>query len=203
MRRSFHILALAALATLYTGCASTRNSTTQRTAVEMALISTALDNNLALLEANESLAGKSFYFNDAQYQALDEEYALSAIRLHLLQQGLRETTKAEEADFEVRPRSAFLAIDDFKFFIGIPSIPIIVPGAGTITTPELALFKRDKQIGRSRLGLYAVSNEDGALVHDYGVRGAQSYLTNWVILFLIKFRNTDLPEPYRTGRSLQ
>jgi hypothetical protein len=191
--RFARLAACALLVASVASCASTRTSTTPRTAIEMALISQSAENTLEKFET-DALTGKSFAMDDTHFEATDKAFAQSALRLQMLKNGMNET-KAEEAEVSVRPRVAIAAIDDFNFFIGIPSIPLILPGVGAAPTPELAFFKRAKQIGRNRMGAYAV-NKDGSLAHDFGVQATEVYYTHWTILALINFRRTNLEEPY-------
>lgn len=115
-----------------------------------------------------------------------------------MKNGLKEAPKAEEAELSVRGRAAVSAIDDSEFLIGLPSIPVIIPGAGSINLPEIVLLGMKKQRGMSRMGMYAVTKSDGSLVHDFGTAADRTHYVRWRFLFIFSFRHTDLQEPYRT-----
>ena len=196
MKSLFKGALVLAAAALIAGCSSSRQSTTARTAIEQALISQSAEFAMAKF-ADPNLEGKTFAFDDTQFEATDKGFALSALRLHLLKNGLKESPKADDAELSIRGRSAISAIDDSEFLIGFPSIPVIIPGAGTVSIPEIVLLGMKKQRGMSRMGMYAVTKSDGSLVHDFGTAADRTHYVRWRFLFIFSFRHTDLQEPYR------
>lgn len=177
-------------------CTTSKVTTTPRSAVEMALMSESAE--LALLGLRGDLpTGARFYLDTSEFEAVDEEFVLSTLRLELLRQGLLAVEEREEADVIVIPRTAISAIDENSSLIGIPDLPIPVPGVGVIQTPEIALFKRAKQIGLTRLGYYGLNQGDSSLAFDAGTASGRSTYTRWTVLFMISFRTTNLSEPYR------
>ncbi len=184
------LLALAA-----TGCSSFKTTTTARAATEQGLLSTAAERALAGQVAPE-MPYKRVFMDVSEFKGVDSEFALSALRLRLVEQGYRVVAKEDEADLVVYPRSAVAGIDESTFLIGIPALPIPIPGAGVVTTPEIALFKRFKQIGLARLGAYAVDRDARNLVFDMKTSSGKAYHTRWVIL-LVGFNKTDMGEPFR------
>lgn len=191
MIRSIALAACAAL--LCAGCASTRVSTTERTAVEQALLSrSALDSiQRTTLPEGRSL---SFVLDDSELQAIEKEVIKSAIRQHLLVNGFRAVE--EDGDLTVMARANFAAVDDSRTFIGIPAIPIPIPGVGALETPEIALYRRIGQRGRAQIDYYAVDAQDGSLAFSVdGVPAIRGY-TRWTLLVVVGFRTTDLGKPF-------
>lgn len=190
---------LAALALLWgaTGCSTSTTSTTPRTAVEMALISEAAERCLGQLRAEGEIPYETFTIDDSQFEATDEEFMLSALKLYIMREtSLAYVADAEAADVVVYPRAAVAALDESRVLLGMPEIPVPVPGVGVLNTPELALFGTHKQIGRARLGAFAVDADTGRLVADMGIHAARTRYTRWRILFFISFATTDLGPPY-------
>jgi hypothetical protein len=194
------LLALLVVAVAFVGCSTSRTTTTARTAVEQALISQSAEFTLNKFDEAD-LAGRTFAFDDSQFEATDKGFASSALKLHVLKSGMREAGKADEAEVAVRPRAAISAIDDSSFLLGIPSLPIVIPGAGSVSIPEVALLGYNKQVGVSRMGMYAIDKADGALLHDYGIQASRAHYVRWRVFFFISFRHTNLEEPYRSAAS--
>lgn len=179
-----------------TGCSVARKTTTDRTAVEMALLSSAAERVMNKYEDPAALAGMSFFLDISELKAVDSEYVISALRLDLLKAGLNEAASRDDADLVVRPRTAVHGIDDSEVLLGIPAVPIVIPGAGSVETPELALFKRIYQRATSKFGAYAQRRDDGSLAFNWGEEWGRAFYTRWTILVFINFRTTDLPAPW-------
>ena len=93
--------------------------------------------------------------------------------------------------------------DERLFFLGIPSIPIVVPGGGTINTPELVLFKRDALQGEVRAGLFAKERENGALALHLRQDAERRSYVQYKMLFVFGWASTDLLPPYgRAGDTI-
>ncbi len=181
---------------LVSACSTSKVSTTPRSAVEMAILSESAEKALYQLRGGLP-TGKRFYLNTSEFEASDEEFVLSTLRLELLRQGMFAVEDSEDADVVIIPRTAISAIDEGSTLIGIPEFPIPVPTVGVINTPEIALFKRMKQEAVTRIGYYGINREDASLAFDKGTGAASSTYTRWRVLFVISFRTTDLSEPYR------
>lgn len=189
------IVAMLAVSTLLTACNTSVNSRTERTAVELALLSKSAERTVRGFEIT-GMAGKTFAIKSDEFEAVDEEWILAQIRRKLLNAGMMETA-ADDADIHIIPSVATAGIDESNFQIGIPEFVIPIPGAGAIATPEVTFLGRKKQWGRNRVGVYAVNSEDGALARDFGTSAGEAYFSRWRVLFFIAFSRTDLGEPYR------
>lgn len=188
-------LLLLATALMLGSCAATRTTTTTRTAIEEAL----LTQTAALtIDAFEIPAGteRTLFLDGANLDVPDKEFIITGIRERLLSAAWREVTAREAADVVVIPRADFAATDDARFFVGLPSIPIPFPTVGTVNTPELAIYKNERQYGRNKMRLLAIRRESGALEFVTAPSANQRQYTRWVLLLFITFRTTDLGEPF-------
>jgi hypothetical protein len=197
MNRNLLLLPLIA-AVVVTGC-SMRQTTTDRTAVEQALLSVAATRTLEKMDFS-SLTGKTFFIKEDKFEAVDGKFVSGELRAHLLKQGLIAAEKEEDTDLLVWPRVASHGIDDSKFLIGLPPIPIPVPTVGVIETPEIAIFKLDRQRGRNRMGVHIEESETGKLALATNQVSAQSRYDRWVILILFGWTNSDLDVPWSSSR---
>ncbi len=178
-----------------TGCASTRVTTTERTAIEQALLTE------TAREAVEGLRvpvidSQSFAMQTEGFETVENHFVVSAMKEKVLEAGGRLAQGENTPDLEVEPRVNYAQIDDGMFLIGLPAIPIPVPNAGTIQTPELALWKKETQKGRTKFSAWAVNKDDGALAFAAETPASVRYYSRWTILFILKFKTTDLGEPF-------
>lgn len=196
LHRSLFLILIILSPIFLSSCVLSRTTTTLRTAIEQALLAEAAEKTIGDFMGDLS-SYENAYIETSEVQAADDQYLFSRLRLRLGQLGLNNVTTREAADLIVYPRVATAGIDEYSFLLGIPSLPITIPAAGTIETPELALFKRQSQTARNRMAVYGLDAETGALAFDMGPQAGSSYFTRYTILFLISFRKTDLPSPYR------
>lgn len=188
---------------LIAGCATSKVTSTERTAVEMALLSQSAEDTLSKLDDGTVLYYDRFWIDEEQFQTVDEEFILSTLKLFLLRKGMKAVDKAEDADVLVYPRAANAAMDESKSMIGIPSLPIVIPGAGSVETPEVALYKQHTQAGVNRMGLYGIDAKDRSLAFDFGTEASRKTYTRWTLLFFINFATTNLAYPYHTTYGAQ
>ena len=82
-----------------------------------------------------------------------------------------------------------------NFLIGIPSIPLPIPFAGTLQTPEIAFFKITRQTGVSKLALTAWSEKTGGLVASTGPQIGASQKKNYIVFFISWSHSGDVRPP--------
>lgn len=175
-----------------TGCTTTRKTQPPRTATEQRLISTAADQAIPKLWV-DALDSTSVFLVTEHFESLDEDYVISAVKAHLLQQGAFVVKDRSEAQLIVEIRSGALSIDKSEhLFLGIPSIPLPIPFAGEFEIPEIPLFKREHQQGIAKFALTAYNPRTGVLKGHTGPVYGESYLTHWRF-FLIPWTQTNLP----------
>ncbi len=185
------IALLVALLVLTCGCTTTRQTVTARAATEQLLLSRAVDR--AIDQLNFSLVhSKKVYLDTGRFTSVDQEYYVSALENALARSGGIILSTPEEADMVVRPRVGALGTDESMALIGLPEIPLIIPGAGGVTTPELPLFKNKTQTGTTKLRVYVLDSKTGAHLQTQHAFGKAFY--SKYVIFFIDFQNTDVPE---------
>jgi hypothetical protein len=189
---------LAAFAAIFalSGCATDRLTEPSQTATEQLLISTAVDH--AVIQLNPTIPAGTKVFVDAQFvdsapgdAALYSKYAIASIRDLLLRRGIRLTDDRKGADMVAELRTGGQSIDHHNFLFGIPAIPVPIPLAGTIETPKLALFERDKQTGIAKLAITAY-DKNGALTTSTGPVYGFSERTSFTLLLAFSWQHSDL-----------
>lgn len=177
---------------LLAGCSLGRKTDTARTAIEQLLLSTAADRALGGVECKE-LKGRKVFLDVSNLEAYDKGYVIGSLRDQLGECGVRLVADAKEADVILEARSGALAIDGSEFLLGIPSLPIPVPGAGVLQTPELAFFKKVNQQGVAKFAMNSRDKQTGKQVHSTGPLAGTAYYNRFTILF-IQWKSTDIPE---------
>ena len=188
----FCIMILAAVVIAMSGCGTPNTTGTARTAIERLVLSTAADRVVKELEINKVLAGKKVFLDTSRFEGTDKAYAIQAISEKLASGGAYMIEDKSKAEIIVKARAGALETDHSTFLFGIPAIPIPVAGSGTLTTPEIALFKKAKQTGTAKIALAAYSR-DGRLLAATGPKHGQSYFTRWTLLIWINFDCSDVP----------
>ena len=191
LRTLFLVMAFACIAA---SCSTVNQSQPPRTATEQLLISRAADH------AAERLAVKlppktAVFLDTSDFEGFDQKYAIGTLKDRLLKSGVRLVDKGK-ADVVVEIRSGALSINKSENLIGIPSVPIPIPLTGApLTTPEIALFKDEKQQGVAKFAMTAYGAKDGALRASSGPVYGFSHRTKWVVLLFISWTTQDiLPE---------
>ena len=191
--------ALSAAFLLLQGCAAvTRVTTTERTAVEEALLTQSIERAIEALDVS-GYAGMAFVIEDGLVEIPQSVFVHNTLRRHLLASGLIEaptTPTTELRTINVTPVVSHLGIDDDRTFIGFPAIPLIIPLVGLVEVTEVALLRVDHQMGRSRIGIFAHDAETGALVFDTGTHPYQTHFKRWRVLIAFRFRTTNLERPF-------
>ncbi|GGB44068.1 hypothetical protein GCM10011505_26750 [Tistrella bauzanensis] len=191
MRRS--LVAAIVAAALLAACTSARESAPARTATEQLLLSSAVDRAAQALMLDLP-PDAAVYVDASLFEGLDGKYAVGSVREQLLRRGARLMPDRDRADIVVEIRSGALSIDDEKALLGIPAFDVPVPLSDTISTPELALVKRDERRGTVKLAAIAYDAHDGRMVDATGPRYGFSHITDWTVL-VFSWSNSDvLPE---------
>jgi hypothetical protein len=194
MRRAVRCaVALVVLAGV-SGCAQWQSTHTERSAVEMQLLSTAVDRAVGKLDM-KSLEGRKVFLDSERFEAVDQGYALGELEAAIREVGAG-TVEREQAGAVLDVRSAVLANDHAESILGIPSLPVSIPGLGGFETPQLALWGRISQTGEAKFGL---TGSDGATGMFMATRGhGRAYFNRYTLLIFIKWNTSDIPER-RTG----
>jgi hypothetical protein len=181
------------------GCVQTRITEPKRSAVEQLLLSTAADG--AVAQANLAFVkGRKIYVEEKYFGANDEEYALGAVRDALSSNGALLVVDRKDAELIIEPRSGALSTDSTTSIIGIPSTPLPIPFSGTLQTPEMSLFKSQKQYSVAKIALLAYERESGKHVNSSGALDGFAHHHYYTILSYFKYTSTSIPEKKRHAK---
>jgi len=139
---------------------------------------------------------QTVFIDRSDFQSVDQGHVLAALAEHFVDNGFRLVSDREQAQLVVQPRSLYGGIDDNELLVGIPELPIIMPGAGTLSIPELALFKKHAQRGRHGLASVVVKRKNGVMAFQQDPAFGDKYYKRWTILMFFSFRTTNLDRPF-------
>jgi Family of unknown function (DUF6655) len=134
-------VALAALASAaLAGCqGGIRSTTTERTATEMLLVSTAAERAMLRLDVL-ALAGRRVACDFTYLVAIDSRYVQSGLRQRLAEAEAILVSLDDDPDVVLEVRCAGLGTHTGDFDLGIPPLPVTVPGSELLAlSPELTL----------------------------------------------------------------
>jgi hypothetical protein len=195
-----------AAAFLLAGCTTNRVTEPYQTATEQLLVSSAVDHAIDNLKAPIPRGSKVYVdatLFDGDTGGNDvvlPRYTIGAVRDLILRDGGDLVDERNAADLIVELRNGGQAIDHKTLLIGVPTIPVPIPLAGTVQTPELALFKRDNQRGISKLALTIYGAKSGALAGSTGPIYGDSHDTRWTVLLVFGWDTQNiLPEDIYGG----
>jgi hypothetical protein len=168
-------------------CTTVRLTEPSQTATEQLLISAAIDDAVAKLKP--SLPSDTKTYVDTTYldatpadALLFPKYEIGAVRDQLLRNGARLVADKKDADVMVELRTGGQAIDRNSFLVGIPSFQLPIPFTNA-STPEIALYKRDRQTGVAKLAVTVYSESTGRLAGSSGPQYGSSDHTRFSLLF--------------------
>ena len=178
---------------LLAGCTTLEETSPPRSALEQLLLSSAADEALAQANLN-MFAGRTVYFDFTYFFSYDQQYAEGAIRDAFSRAGALIVRDNKSADVIVEARSGAFSIDTNSSFLGIPSIPLPIPGtAEEPVTPQVAFYQKQAQVSYAKFVLLAYSNKTGAHIYSSGSLDGTSHSTYKSLLF-VSWWATDVPE---------
>ena len=194
-------LAAATMAMLLAGCTAVHVTEPAESATEQLLITQAIDDAVSKMDV--SLAAGTRIFVDTSYfdgterdrTVLFPKYAMAAVRERFLRAGALLTEDRKAADVIVELRTGGQSVDHNSLFIGIPAVSLplpVPPNFYPVTTPELALFKRDRQTGVAKLAITAYRQDTGAFASSSGPSFGSSNHTETTILLVIDRITSDI-----------
>lgn len=178
---------------LLTGCTSTKLTEPPRSAVEQLLLSTAADRAVYSLALTNFL-DKKVFLDTSYFESYDSKYVIGTIRDSLSRAGALLVADASNSDIIVEARSGALSIDSSDTLIGIPKMGVPVPLSGAVQTPEVALYKSEKQFSTAKIALLAFDAHSRAHMFSSGSMVGKSYHKYFKFLGFISFTTTDIPE---------
>ena len=122
----------------------------------------------------------------------DLSYVRDAVASRLALLGFRVRSKEDEATYRVNIKLQALGTEQGQTFFGMPPVQsVIIPFA----LPELTVYKRDDQTAHVRYSLDIYEIETGQLLRSTAWYHGSSYYHMFTILFLIRFKTSDLILP--------
>jgi hypothetical protein len=102
--------------------------------------------------------------------AQDYLFLLGEVRAKMLKEGVRITSKREEATVIVEVRSGGVGIDRYEFLLGFPSVVLNSASSGSgsaaqgtpLVTPEISLLKSSRQRAFSSVSIVAYRAKAGS-----------------------------------------
>ena len=178
-------------------CTTIRTTDPARTATEQLLVSTAADRAAEKLTLAPLKAAGKVYVDASQFDGVDSKYAIAAIREHFLRQGLALTDDVKAADAVVQIRAGALSIDRDSLLIGVPKLALPLPLTGTVATPEIAFFCRERQTGIAKFAATGYNVASGTLLAATGPQVETSHKTHLTLLLFLSWWDDDLHGPRR------
>ncbi len=176
------LLAVAGMTLLLSACYTPEMTNTKRSGVEEMLLSKAADTAAIKFIPQKFLAGKKVFLDTSNLDAIDKGYIIGMVQIHLAEEGAKMLTDKLKADIIVLIYSGASGTDSDDFMIGVPSIPIPIPLAGTVQTPQIALIKEVKQTGVCKLILDGKdARSDRLLFSQTNIIGS-SYYNRWSVM---------------------
>ncbi|RMG38869.1 MAG: hypothetical protein D6725_06550 [Planctomycetota bacterium] len=183
-------VAIALLPLLVAGC----GTTSERLASEQLLVSDAVDRAVAQIDFRV-LAGRKVYVDNSFVQHVksigfvNAEYVISSIRQHLIASGCLLQPKADTAEFVVEVRVGSLGTDSHEVLYGIPATNATTVASSLIPSlpalppiPEIAVLKRNSQLGVAKLAVFAYERETGRPVWISGImQGRSTAKDTWLM----------------------
>ncbi|MCB9922743.1 MAG: hypothetical protein H6822_11210 [Planctomycetaceae bacterium] len=167
---------------LATGCGTTKS----RIATEQLLMSDAVDHAISEIDFS-AMSGQKVFF-DSRYinnvkgvGFVNAEYIISSLRQQMLAADCRLQDEAEDADFIVEARVGALGTNGHEIVYGLPAnsglsaAADFVPNSpGLPAIPELALAKKDANLGAAKVAAFAYDRESRRPVWQSGISKAKS-----------------------------
>lgn len=167
-----------------TGCSTTKQSNTARTAREQLLISNAVDQALMKVDF-KALEGSKVFLEEKYLECTDKGYLVSSIRHRVMINGGHIVGKPEDADVVLELRSGGIGTDMADSYVGIPEI--VLPGM--LTLPQVKFMNRTNQTAVAKVGLVAYDAKTQEILGNGGVSSALSDDNNWFVMGLGPYQN--------------
>lgn len=181
---------------MLTGCSIYNMSNPPRTVTEQLLLSTAADRAIASVSFAE-LAHKKVYLEGAYFYSYDSNYVMGTIRDALSRAGALLEPSPTNSEIIVEARSGGLSIDPSSTLVGVPQTGLPIPLSGTLSIPELALYKADRQHAMAKLAILAYSAKTREHIFSSGPMVGKAYNRYFKVLGMITWTRTDIPEKKR------
>jgi len=183
------------LAGFLTGCSTTQKITSSaRTATEQLLISEAVMRSVATSDFSLPIPQGSVIKLDMFGISGDKDLVKGVVAGWLGQQGYIAQDKS--ATYRINVVVDSLGTEYSNTFFGVPPIAAtLIP----IALPKLSFYEADSQTGYARFHLDIFEMPSGRFVGTTAPFIADTHFNMHTVLFLFKFKRTDLTSPPSTG----
>ena len=199
--RALSLLSIAALG----GCTSNQAPDASHAPAEQQLAVTkavdhAVDNLKLEIPPHTRVFVDSSFVDTEDKGIVLPKYTIGAVRDLLLRAGANLVPERKDAQLVAELRTGAQAVNHKDMLVGLPSFSLPVPMAGPMSTPEVALFKRDTQKGISKIALTLLNAKTGALVDSTGASYGDSRLIKYQALLVFNWTDEDvapghIPQP--------
>jgi hypothetical protein len=173
---------------LVAACAvSTEVTKTSRSSIEQQLLVSSLERGFRSLNI-ERLNGATV---SVEFFGLtsDKDFAKEFLTAWLQAQQVQIVASPREAQVRLKVFAPVLAVDQAQSFVGSPSFTVPILG---MTIPEIALFRTVRHSGYVALEAYIIDEDSGTLIEKSPTAIGRSDYTDYTVLILLHFTNTDL-----------
>lgn len=170
-------LALAGVAVVLAGCASTSESNPGRTATEQLLMARAADRAVDGLRLPIP-PGSRVFVENRYFSGEGSAYATSAVRGALSEAGFALADDKGQADAVFELRAGALSLEQMRRVVGLP--PLAVPineNFNVVSLPELSVYSRRDRVGIAEFSGFVYDARTGAplgavapMVGEYRIR---------------------------------
>ncbi len=174
------------LVILVSGCTGKRALThTPPSVIEQLLVAGAAERSASRLQGPD-LRGARVYL-EATGLTKDAVFARETVAMELQSRGAAVVTEQAKATHIVRILVQALGTDQVETFFGIPKM-----SSSLLPIPEIALFRRQKQTGRSRLRFTVIDAQTGHAVGEaQAVDGKTAFTHLTILLFGFEWSDVD------------
>jgi hypothetical protein len=182
-------------ALLLPGCTYVTFTTQERMAVEQELLVRSIERAIARLDTRPFEGRRAVFALHAMTR--DELFTRELVAAHLRARGIQIVDSWLPADLQLEVFATVLGIDQSESLLGIPSLQ--VPFVG-VPTPEIALFKWNKNRSHTELRLFAFDRATGRIIEQSGDAVGRAKYDAFKVLILITFSVSNLHELPSSGR---
>ncbi len=194
------LLLLTLISIFFMGCSKIRYTHPPRTAREQFLLSYAGIQSINKMSIN-ALKDEKVFVDASHFESIDKEFMIGQIRARLLSRGALITDSKDDATIIAEIRSAGVGINTRESMLGMPEIPLPVPGAGmTISIPEIPIFKYISDTGKASLALTAYEKNTGRFICSAGPTLGKTKKTDWNFLGIVISFSKNLPREKTRGK---
>lgn len=177
------------------GCALTQDvSSTPRSAIEQLLLTQSVEHALADLSVPIP-EGATFTIKTTgllERTQWDLEYIRDAVSARLGTLGYTLKNTEDNAAYLVKVQVESMGTNQGRIFIGMPPVQsVLIP----FSLPQLTLYQKLDQLAHVRLHLDLYHISSGRFLGSTTKLASSTYFNQYVVLFFISFRRTDLIDP--------